>query len=247
MESKVIIVEINGIGLYRVFSTGTSFTVCNKEEVLRHIGGRVHMFVLVASNIDKMGVYKISSYFFKSSQIESMSVMYSSVATSLSLGVQNVTVISIERGPDDSILWSIDLVQKSSLNCTHSTTRATSYEEALDMILHSLHTAAYKNAPNNLFIKGDKILSDKILEEITKRSILAPDEEISVEDSPECGYKLVSFPKYFYENMPHNLHPGSDIAYVGAVLTIMINYFEIKEVNTREDFEAGHTKNLLLN
>lgn len=250
MEPKVVIIEINGVGAYKVFSTGCSSVECTKEEVLTHLKGTLHLFVLISSNIDKMGVYKVSSYFFKSSSIESMSVMYSSVAISLSLGIQNLSVVNLEKGPNDSVLWSVDLVQKSSLNYTYSITDTSTYAEAVDRILFSLHSSVYKSTQNNIFIKGDKKLSEKITEEISKRSIISQDEERAPEDISEYseyGYKIVSLPKYFTHNMPHNLLPGSDIAYIGAVLTIMINYFEIKEVNTREDFEAGHTKHLLLN
>ncbi|OAG30618.1 hypothetical protein NEIG_00130 [Nematocida sp. ERTm5] len=247
MEPEVIIIEINGIGVYRVFSTGISFKECTKEEVVGHLEGKLHVFILVSSNIDKIDIYKISKYFFKESSIESMSVMYSSVSTSLALGVQNLCVVSVENAPNDSILWSVDLVVKSSLNCAHSITRTSTYDVALDKILETLHSSVYKSSTPTIFIKGTKPLVDKMLEELNKRSIISILEESMSDECADRGYRLALFPNYFSSYMPHNLLPDSDIVYVGAVLTIMINYFEIKEVNTREDFEAGHTKHLLLN
>ncbi|KAI5190263.1 hypothetical protein NEMIN01_0962 [Nematocida minor] len=247
MEPKVIIIEINGIGVFKVFSTGILFTECTKEEVLNHLTGKLHMFILIASNIDKAAVHKISSYFFRESQIESMSVMYSSVSASLALGAQNIAVVAVDHGPKDSVIWSVDLVQKSSLNYTHSITRTSSYETAVDKMLEYLHSSTYQSATSNIFVRGDKALSEKIREELNKRSVIAAEEENLGDELQVRGYKLACFPKYFTLHMPHNLLPDSDIVYVGAVLTIMINYFEIKEVNTREDFEAGHTKHLLLN
>ncbi|KAI5132917.1 hypothetical protein NEAUS04_0394 [Nematocida ausubeli] len=247
MEPEVIIIEINGIGVYKVFSTGIAFKECTKEEVVGHLDKKLHVFILVSSNVDKINIHKISKYFFKESKIESMSVMYSSVSTSLALGVQNLCVVTVENGPNSSILWSVDLVRKSSLDCTHSITRTSTYEDALDRILETLHSSVYKSTTSNIYVKGTKPLVDKILTELSKRSLISQSEEEPQEDSADEGYKLVAFPNYFSSYMPHNLLPDSDIVYVGAVLTTMINYFEIKEVNTREDFEAGHTKHLLLN
>ncbi|KAH9385471.1 uncharacterized protein NEMAJ01_0367 [Nematocida major] len=247
MEPEVIIVEINGTGKYKVFSTGVLFVECTKEEVLQHFDGKLHMFILVNSNIDKSTIRKISGYFFENSQLESMSVMYSSVSTSLALGVQSLISISIENGPDNCVSWSVDLVYKCSLITAHSYTGVSAYDVFVDKMLDMLHEPVYKEKTANVHIKGDPELVKKATAELLGRNVAFVPEEDPLEDVAEDGYRLVQFPKYFTAYMPHNLLPDSNIAYVGAVLTIMINYFEIKEVHMREDFEVGHTKYLLLN
>lgn len=246
MEPEVVIIEINGSGVYRVFSTGILFVECTQEEVLKRLAGKLHMFILVSSNIDRHRIHKISSYFFSNSQIESMSVMYSSVSTSLALGLQNTAVVTVNTGAEHSLLLSVDLVQKSRLNYVYSVTKDCSYSEGVETILEHLHSSVYKNSTDSLYVKGDPLLVQKVIEELNKRSLISLSEEEG-EDRIEGGYRLAEFPKYFTSYMPHNLLPDSELSYVGAVLTIMINYFEIKEVNTREDFEAGHLKHLLLN
>ncbi|KAI5180895.1 hypothetical protein NEOKW01_1136 [Nematocida sp. AWRm80] len=247
MEPEVLIIELTGTGVFKVYFTGVSFTQCTQEEVIPHLNKKIHLFILVNNKITTREINSICGYFYRNSSLESISVMYTAVGASLALGTQNIVVIGIEDTPDKNILCTIDLVSNSSLLIPHSNTVIGDYNTVLESIISSLSTYIYKNNITKIHIKNHK-LKDTLITSLTQRGMVVTEVESTTEEIEyHSGYSLVEFPLYFEQNMPHNLLPDSDIAYVGAVLTVMINYFEIKEVNTKEDYDAGLTKNLILN
>lgn len=248
MEPEVQIIEISGEGMYKLFSTGVLYKECTREEARDSLEGKLHLFLLFSSNADIKEVHQTCRYFFSSTKVESISAMYSSVAASLALGIQNTVVLSVEHSKQEGILCSIDLISKSSLVYSYSQTKCMEYNACVEAIVQQLYLPIFKEA-GCIHIKGDAALKEKAMQSLAEKGVFSGKTESSNEDSLEFfnGYHKVSFPAYFKRMMPHNMLLDSNIIYVGAVLTIMINYFEIKEVNTREDFEAGITKNLLLN
>jgi len=286
MEPEVLIIEITKEGVLKVFSTGVSYHFCSREEAIRYFDKKLHLFLMVPSAMNKKQIENISSFFFSSSKIESISVMYASVAVSLAVGIQNLVVVELEYGARGDILYSVDLVNKSALACTASISSRRKaekerkdtgegkkdareeeieaeeanaaggggalgrgrLEEVLDKIAEHASSHVCRSSTSSMYIRGDKSLGEEVQNELKRRGVIVLDEESRGEEAEGgSGYVLVGFPQYFEKAMPHNLLPESDVAYVGAVLTTMIKYFEIKEVNTREDFEAGNTKYLILN
>lgn len=250
MEPEVQIVEINGERLYKMFLSGIEFKECTKEETAENLKGKMHLFLLLPSNMDVHEAHKTCGYFFSATKIESVSAMYSSVSASLALGVQNVVIISVEHSKqEEKIICSVDLVIKSSLVYTHSITKCMTYQECVNLILEQLYIPQIRESAPRVHIKGDPDLIRQIEQLLQEQYMFVEKKDEIDEEEAEIftGYSKVVFPEYFERMMPHNMLPESKITYVGAVLTIMINYFEIKEVNTREDYETGITKNLLLN
>ncbi|KAI5192014.1 hypothetical protein NECID01_1751 [Nematocida sp. AWRm77] len=248
MEPEVLIIELKGDKTFKVFSTGVSYTLCKEEDIAEHFEGKLHLFLLVPSSLGSKHIYRLAGVFFRVSQLDSISVMYSSVATSLALGIQNLAVVNVEYGEEGSVLCSVDLVNKSSLVCSHSRTQALSFDQAVDTIMESMHSSVYRESVSTVYIKGESILQENVRKILEKKGVFSVEEKSLIDEIEiDMGYTLAQFPYYFEQMMPHNMLPNSDISYVGAVLTTMINYFEIKEVNTREDFEAGITKHLVLN
>ncbi|KAI5185288.1 hypothetical protein NEHOM01_0746 [Nematocida homosporus] len=248
MEPEVLIIEISGERTYKIFSTGVSVVMVDLERLDEYLVGKVHLFVLIPSNMDRKEIHKLTRTFFAKSKIESISVMYASVAASLALGVQNVAMVSLEYGGSGEIWCSVDLVNRSSLVYTSSVTKRVSWEEGVDLVMELLHSAGFRGVTSSLHLRGENGLVEQMMGALQERGVFALGGEVNGEELEiQKGYHLVEFPVYFQRMMPHNMLPDSNIIYVGAVLTIMINYFEIKEVNTREDFEAGITKHLILN
>ncbi|KAI5170637.1 hypothetical protein NEFER03_0096 [Nematocida sp. LUAm3] len=247
MEPEVLIVEVDGQGAYKVFFTGVSLRVCSGEEVLRELEGKLHLFILLPSNINKKQAYDIAEYFFSNSKIESISTMYASVASSFALGVQSISVLTVHPC-SEGIVASIDLVCRSTLLFTYSSTETYQYNEYIDEVLKRINSPKYKSTTAKLHVRGEPSLMEKVQRSLQERGAFSVDQESAMDVVEiDSGYTAHEFPAYFSRMMPHNMVPGSDVSYVGAVLTIMINYFEIKEVNTREDFESGLYKHLLLN
>ncbi|OAG31742.1 hypothetical protein NEDG_00217 [Nematocida displodere] len=249
MEPEVLIIEVTGEKEYKIFETGVSVRVCTETEALEHLEGKLHLFLVVQCNMDRKDIHKLAKFFFASSALESISVMYSAVAVSLALGVQNLAVIGLSHLKSGGIECSVDLVGKSSLAYPHSFTRAMEFDAFIDEVMNCLGSSTYRSTTSLAYIRGEASLRERAYQALEQRGLFDLSEEASFDETEAegGGYRLAPFPSYFEKSMPHNLLPDSDPVYIGAVLTTMINYFEIKEVNTREDFEAGSTKHLILN
>lgn len=248
MEPEVLIVELCHGGIYKIFSKGSVSAECTKEEVPEHLKEKLYLFLVVNSGTDKKEICRAAKYFFESSSLEAVSVMYSAVAVSLALGIQNLAVVSLEQRADGLVV-SVDLVSRSSLVIPFSCTMKLPVPEAVTLVLDRLLRPQIRCTTTSLYIRGSPGIRDRVAEEMEKKGAFSRDNGDPVPENQDAqwGYTLAAFPSYFQRMMPHNMLPDSDLVYVGAVLTTMIKYFEIKEVNTREDFEAGRIKHLVLN
>lgn len=245
MEPEVCIVEMMMEGLYKVFANGVSFVICSGEELAAHLEGKAHLFLLMPNEMDQVEIKRLAGRIFKASELGSMCVMYSAVATSFALGIQSLVFVSIFSLDNAMYRCNINLVAKSSLNLVKSKALSGEFGDVMEEVARYLGPG--NTGAEHIYVKATDELKARAMEALGDAGLIRREEEVDRELGVFGGYRVADLPSYFARLMPHNMLVGSDLSYVGGVLTTMINYFEIKEVTTREDFEAGSAKYLILN
>ena len=248
MEPEVCIVEMIMEGIYKVFKNGVTFLICTPQELFVHLGGKAHLLLLVPSEIDPVRIKRLAGRMFVEGKVNSMCVMYSAVATSFALGLPSLLSISIFSIDNSVYKCNLDIVSKSCLEYNKSRSVQGDFNGIMDEISKALESPLSRSLGiKEVYIKGTEEMRKRITGRLEEMGMLRKEDEDEYGLGIFRGYSLAALPSYFKRYMPHNMIEGSDLSYVGGVLTTMINYFEIKEVATREDFEAGSTKHLILN